>query len=284
MQRKNSSTDVELSVCIITYNHFSYIERAINSVISQKTNFKFQIIIADDASTDGTQSLLLNFKEKFPEIITIIQQKKNIGAAKNWLKLIQTPKTKYIAYLEGDDYWIDSQKLQKQFDILETNLDYSLCFHDVIIINNRNMKKTTFPKVRERIFSTSDVIIRSWFCPSSSIIFRSEITKAIPSNVEDFPNGDILILFLASEKGKLIRIAECMGCYNYLSNNSMSSRQEGKKRTLKKLKNISRTLSNLKKISKKNISLYIIIKKLRILIIYFKTTITLKSRYTNHKH
>lgn len=117
-----------LSVCLITYNHKQYIKDAIDGVLMQKVNFSWELIIADDCSTDGTREILLEYKEKHPDFIKLILQKKNVGPAKNWNDLITAPKSKYIAYFEGDDYWIDPLKLQKQIDFLEANPEYGMCY------------------------------------------------------------------------------------------------------------------------------------------------------------
>ena len=90
----------------------------------QKVDFDYELIIADDYSTDGTREIILDYKENYPGLIKLILQKRNVGPGKNWLDLIEAPKSKYIAYFEGDDYWTDPYKLQKQVDFLEANEGY----------------------------------------------------------------------------------------------------------------------------------------------------------------
>ena len=107
-----------LSVCLITYNHNKYIREAIESILMQKVNFTWELIIADDFSTDGTREIVLEYKEKYPDFIKLILQEKNVGATRNWIDLIIAPKSKYIAYFEGDDYWTNPYKLQKQRDFI----------------------------------------------------------------------------------------------------------------------------------------------------------------------
>jgi len=124
-----------LSVCLITYNHVKYIEQAIEGVLMQQVDFSFELVIADDFSTDGTRELLLAYKKKYPELIKLILQKKNVGPAKNWMNLITFPQCKYIAYFEGDDYWTDPYKLQKQVDYLERYSSCVGCFSDTSVIN-----------------------------------------------------------------------------------------------------------------------------------------------------
>jgi glycosyltransferase involved in cell wall biosynthesis len=117
-----------LSVCLITYNHEKYIEQAIESILKQEVNFSWNLIIADDCSTDRTRVIIADYESRYPDLIKLILQEKNVGAAQNWIDLISHPSSKYIAYLEGDDYWIDNRKLQKQIDFLEKNPNFSLCF------------------------------------------------------------------------------------------------------------------------------------------------------------
>lgn len=263
-----------LTACIITYNQEEYIERAVVSVLMQVTDFNFNIAIADDYSTDGTRLKLLKLKDQFPEKITLLLQDENIGAAKNWLQLLEFPKSKYIAYLEGDDYWTCNQKLQKQVDFLEKNIEYSLCFHDVWINNMSTNTKSKFPIGSRSIFRTSDVLMRSWFCPSGSIVFRSDIVSKLPRNINKFPNGDILLLFVASTSGALFKINEIMGVYNYLSVGSMSSNFDNINGSLQKLRRISRTITEINKLTSNKYLASVVIKKIKInilfLVYYFK--------------
>ena len=135
-----------LSVCLSTYNHVKYIREAIDGVLMQKVNFSWELIIADDFSTDGTREIVLSYKEKYPEFIKLVLQEKNVGALRNWFDLLNVPASKYIAYFEGDDYWTDSYKLQRQVDFLEKNEDYGLVWTDVDFYHQAsgNFKKGIF--------------------------------------------------------------------------------------------------------------------------------------------
>ena len=120
-----------LSIVCITYNHEKYIEEALDSMLMQETNFPFEIIIGEDCSPDNTKNILIEYQKKYPKIIKPIIREKNIGALKNEEECILVSKGKYIAYLEGDDFWVDKLKLQKQVDFLENNSDYGLVHGDV---------------------------------------------------------------------------------------------------------------------------------------------------------
>lgn len=115
-----------VSVCMITYNHEPYIAKAIEDVLMQKADFPIELVIGEDCSTDRTRKIVLDYKNKYPEIIRVISSDKNIGAIKNLLRTEKSCSGKYMAYCEGDDYWTDSFKLQKQIEFLEANPDYGL--------------------------------------------------------------------------------------------------------------------------------------------------------------
>ncbi len=120
-----------VSVWMITYNHEKYIRACLDSVVMQKTNFRFEVVIGEDCSTDGTKAIVREFENRFPEIIKPIYQKTNQGAYANSLKFVVPQLSgKYITPLEGDDYWTDPLKLQKQVDAMEADLSLSMVLTD----------------------------------------------------------------------------------------------------------------------------------------------------------
>ncbi len=135
--------NIMVSVAIPVYNHALFVERAVESVLMQKTNFKFEIIIGDDFSTDGTREILIALKEKNPYKIQLLLADKNNGVHTNAVNIYNNCKGKYIAMLEGDDYWTYEHKLQKQVDFLENNPDYNGCFHDASIITTPAQNSNT---------------------------------------------------------------------------------------------------------------------------------------------
>jgi glycosyltransferase involved in cell wall biosynthesis len=199
-----------LSVCLITYNHVKYIRQAIDSVLMQRVNFSWELIIADDYSTDGTRDVLVEYKEKHPDRITLLLQSKNVGAAQNWLDLITTPKAKYIAYFEGDDYWTDPLKLQKQVDFLETNDDFVACYHDVKVVdsNGNLLRKSKNSFVHNRDIS-SEELIGGRVMSMLSLCFRNVI-KEFPEEFYKSPTGDNFLCSLLGNygKGKFLDIVE----------------------------------------------------------------------------
>ena len=120
------SDDVLVSVHFITYNHEAYIAQAIESVLAQKTNFKFELIIGEDLSPDNTRQICLDYADKYPDIIKVLTSEKNLGCQGNAERVRKACRGKYLAYLEGDDYWQRTDKLQMQVDFLENNPEYGL--------------------------------------------------------------------------------------------------------------------------------------------------------------
>lgn len=118
-----------LSVVTITYNHEHYIRRCIEGVLMQKVDFPMEFIIADDCSRDGTLVICEEYRRRFPELIRVVSSGSNVGVVANEQRAFLAAKGKYIATCEGDDYWTDPLKLQKQVDFLESHPDYSVCFH-----------------------------------------------------------------------------------------------------------------------------------------------------------
>lgn len=126
---------VLVSVICTNYNKGDWIGEAIKSFLSQKTNFKYEIILIDDASTDHSTDIIRSYANKNPEIIRAFYNKKNLGITKTWIKICKEAKGKYIARCDGDDYWIDNKKLQKQVDLLESSSDSLWCSTDYDIIS-----------------------------------------------------------------------------------------------------------------------------------------------------
>lgn len=125
----NIINNIAVSVCISTYNHEEFIEEALNSVLEQVCNFEYEIILSNDQSTDNTHNVITRFIENHPEgsRIRYFNQPKNLGINNNLIFTLEHARGKYISLLEGDDYWVDSGKLQKQFDFMEDNKDFSIC-------------------------------------------------------------------------------------------------------------------------------------------------------------
>lgn len=153
------SSDILVSVCCTTYNHEKYIETTIRSFLNQEVNFKFEIIIGEDCSSDTTRAKVVYFCETYPELVTMVSAEKNAGLIENYCRVIDKAKGKYIAFCDGDDYWSDPKKLQRQVDFLEANEDYTICCHYSAKIDENNNILYVHPKPIPLIYTFSDILL-----------------------------------------------------------------------------------------------------------------------------
>lgn len=149
--------DITVAVWMVTYNHEPYITTAIESVLNQSVSFKIHLYIGEDCSTDKTGIICQSYADKFPHLISLIRSSRNIGATNNGMRMHDvcfSSNAKYIALLEGDDYWTDNHKLQKQVNCLEENPDLVACFHNVIL---HGSEKLTYNKLRKKQIDLTDL-------------------------------------------------------------------------------------------------------------------------------
>lgn len=204
-----------VSVCLITYKQEEYIAEAIESIFRQQTGFSFELIIGEDNSPDSTRQICQQYADKYPDQIRLLPGEKNLGMLKNFMRTIAAACGKYIAFLEGDDYWTDPRKLQKQVDFLEQNPGYSICFHNVQV---KSIKKGIegewlFHKSLEKTVFTTEDLLRQWFIPSASVVFVNYPDLELPSWFSFCKSGDIPFLLLLSLRGKIKYIDETMAVY-----------------------------------------------------------------------
>ena len=214
--RTDDKFEVYLSVCMITYNHEKFITQAIESVISQSVNFNYEIIIGDDVSTDATRKILLYYKDKFPDRITLILNDSNQGAVKNLANILKTANGKYIALLEGDDYWTDNNKLQRQYDFLQSNDDCVICFHAATMVGRDGQFVGILPvdQFKKNRSTLLDLIRYDVFMPTCSVIFRSNLFLYFPDIFYELRNGcDWALSVLNAEHGLIGYIDSNMATY-----------------------------------------------------------------------
>ena len=200
-----------VSIYCITYNHEKFISQAIESFLMQKTNFPVEIVIGEDCSTDNTRAICLEYKEKFPDKIKLLLPEHNLGMTQNAITTLQSCNGKYIALCDGDDYWTDENKLQKQVEFLEANEDFSICFHAVkILINNELIYDYITGEIHD-VTDIYDLAVRNHM-HTCSVVFRrnEEVLKKISKF--DFVI-DYLLHMLNAQYGKIRKINDLMGVY-----------------------------------------------------------------------
>ena len=208
----------KVSCHIITYNQKDYISKCIDGVLMQKINFSIEIVIGDDNSTDGTRELLIDYANKYSDLIKLnLREFRGTGlpGKQNFLTTLEMCTGEYIALCEGDDYWSDPLKLQKQVDFLEANPDYVLCFHQVDILKpDGSIVDDFITKVPEN-YETIETLARLGnYIHTLSVVFRNIINK-FPFEFEQTPIGDYFLYMMLAEHGKLKYIEENMAVYRY---------------------------------------------------------------------
>ena len=169
-------SDVIVSVCVITYNHCNYIRQCLDGILMQQTNFPFEIIVNDDCSTDGTAEIVKEYELKYPQLFKVTYQTENqySKGVRGMFPRFCFPRTrgKYIALCEGDDYWTDPLKLQKQVDFLEKNKTYSMCGHNCVIYLESTSVFKNYEIGISGTYTLNDIVTRNVYCPTLSVLFR----------------------------------------------------------------------------------------------------------------
>ena len=218
--------EIVVSICCAAYNHEKYIKQCLDGFMMQKTNFAYEVLIHDDASTDKTADIIREYERNYPDIIKPIYQKENkYSQGIHVTRTYNYPraKGKYIALCEGDDYWIDPFKLQKQVDFLEKNEDVSLYVHNSkIIFLNTNTVRLFNENRSSGVVTWKSLILSGWFTPTASFVYRKVILESKYYEKRMNINGDMRLLCLAASHGKVYYSDEVMSVYRYLSEYSLS--------------------------------------------------------------
>ena len=211
----------KVSVFMMTYNHAPYIAQALDSALAQQTNFPFEIIIGEDCSTDGTRAIVTDYVQRYPVRIRALLHETNVGASRNQVHVLEACTGEYIALLEGDDFWIDPHKLQKQVDFLDGNPDYAISAHNVTIVGGDGQPTATKKQYyAEAPFDTYTLeeLSKSNVLPTASCVYRNHFTAGpAPTGVPEWLNqskiGDFCLHMLTARFGKIKYFHEAMGAY-----------------------------------------------------------------------
>lgn len=208
----NTGAPIILSVCLMTYNHVSYIQEAVESVLAQVTGYSYEVVIGEDFSTDGTREIVLDYAARYPEKIRLAKSESNLGMVKNFLNILDQCHGKYIALLEGDDKWLDKNKINTQLDFLEKNPEYTLSCHNAWVKHeNSKIPDHRFNSKNLKAIKFEDIILE-WKIPTASILFRRE-ALIIPEWFEGIRNWDYTVQFLVASRGSVHYLPEPWSLY-----------------------------------------------------------------------
>jgi glycosyltransferase involved in cell wall biosynthesis len=216
----------KLSVNIITFNHAEFIAKALDSVLMQRVYFDYEIVVGDDCSTDGTREIIQAYHQRAPNKIKPVFQPKNIGMMRNFTRTMEECTAEYIAIVEGDDYWTDSNKLQQQVEYLDNHPDCALCHHRVEhVLSPSGTKIREFPPPRYRTFQTDGRDLAMYnYIQTCSVMFRRKWLPPLDAQFEELKLGDWPIFALLSQRGAIGYLDQTMAHYRVHSSNSWNKR------------------------------------------------------------
>lgn len=241
----------QVSISCITYNQAPFIRECLDSFLMQKTCFPFEVLIHDDASTDGTAEIIKEYQAKYPNIVKPIFRKKNLYS--QGVRMInrfnyERAQGKYIALCEGDDFWTDPGKLQIQYDLMEKNPDCSVCYHGRYIIDH--IRKIYYPEpelppIPENRDEVLKEILFGKGVMTQCLFFRSSALKKCFDDIlqwsKDFPMGDLQTLFFLAQEGEVKYLPRRMAVYRQ-AENSVSSYGKSQKQQQKRIDFFTRSI------------------------------------------
>ena len=233
----NPETDCKVSVLITFYNQKQYISDCLTSVLSQKTEFGFEILCGDDHSEDGTYDELLRWEQQYPDVISVYRSDSSsshviepiIRASNNRYNLLSHAKGRYLCFLDGDDYYTDDLKLQKQFDILESHPEVSGCFHPILLKWDNDQPDDIWGCYSdERLIMSYKLYWGCLWGAAETFMFRNTDPQLIKSINKDFFDDNLITAYFIKQ-GKIIYIPEAMIVYRQRDISSWNKRTEFEK-------------------------------------------------------
>lgn len=212
LNNTDEANELRLSVLMITYNHEKFIEQALRSILMQKTDFPFEIVIGDDCSSDGTRAIILDFAAKYPGKFKLLLHDRNMGMMQNFFSTLKACNSKYIAICEGDDYWIDPEKLQKQVNFLENNANFSMCCHNVFAEEEDGNRSVLWQWDEIKYFTLSN-LANGNFISTPSVVFLKTKFSVLHDKYLEAPFGDFILHLFNARAGNICYMPDIMAVY-----------------------------------------------------------------------
>jgi glycosyltransferase involved in cell wall biosynthesis len=210
-------TNPRVSIVMITYGHECFIEEAINGVLMQECDFEIELILANDRSPDNSHQVIEKILKNHTRArwIKYIHREVNMGMMPNFIDALNQCSGEYVALCEGDDYWTDAYKLQKQVALLDANPTYSFCFHETnVTYENGQTPDYLFSKhiYGRNLFDIKDLLKTEWFVATASMVYRRKILE-IPGFFRDVLNGDFSLQLILANQGPFYFMPDNMAVY-----------------------------------------------------------------------
>ena len=214
---EHNDNQVIVSISCITYNHAPYIRQCLDGFLMQQTNFAYEVLIHDDASTDGTTEIIKEYETKYPDIIKPIYEDEN-----QWVKgrrgsaVFNFPRArgKYIALCEGDDYWTDPMKLQKQVDYLDAHRDLAMCSHICCSYHEATQNLVKKESFNDKKYTLEQLLKWEWLFQTHTVMFP--VDKLKQTKINDYKEvTDVVLFYELLKQGSGIQLKDCMGVYRW---------------------------------------------------------------------
>lgn len=212
----------KVSVFMMAYNHAPYIAQALESVLAQETDFSVELVVGEDNSSDGTRAIVAEYAQRYPTRIRALLHETNIGAHRNQIAVFAACTGEYMAMIEGDDYWTDPLKLQKQVNFLDKNPDYALCFHNVLVVSKATEGILYNPPTQLATTTALNLAVRNYIATVSCVLRRSFAT--MPDWFERAPAGDYSLHMMHARYGKIGYLPDVMAVYREHEQSSWQSK------------------------------------------------------------
>ncbi len=222
------NSQIRVSVICNAYNHEKYIRKCLDSLVMQRTTFDYEILVHDDASTDKTADIIREFEGKYPDLIKPIYQTEN-QHSKGIASRFQFPRVRgeYVAICEGDDFWTDELKLQKQFDALEAHPEIDMCAHSSTKVAEDGEKILEYisPRKEDCIIDVEDVILGGGgFVATNSLMYRTCLIRGNEPEFRKYWRIDYTLQIFGSLRGGMLYLSDVMSAYRWLSVGSWTSK------------------------------------------------------------
>jgi glycosyltransferase involved in cell wall biosynthesis len=218
-----TSAPPKVSVSIITYDQERYVAQALDSVLAQKVDFDYEIVVADDCSRDGTADILLDYQRRHGHRIRLVQRPQNIGMVRNFFRTFGACRGQYIAFLEGDDYWTSPHKLQRQADLLDRDPGLALCFHRARMVIEGTDHSGLHPPDGATLPSSMEDLLTGDCILTCTTMARNGLIGELPAWCEEMPIGDWPLFVLLARHGGIGYLEDEMATYRLHPTSAWSS-------------------------------------------------------------
>lgn len=217
----------KISVALITYNHAKYIAQALDSIFAQQLDEAWELVVGDDASTDGTYEIIQEHLSRHPATVQWLERGTNLGMHRNGLRTMAACRGKYVAILEGDDFWTAPHKLRTQTAYLDTHDECAACFHPVNVVDDQGRPlNEVHPGQRPPFLQLQD-LLRSNDIPTCSMMFRRALLPEMPASIQTLAMTDWPLYIQLARRGPVGCIDEVMACYRRHNSGTWTSHDEG---------------------------------------------------------